>query len=411
MENSPPVCTISVLCDRVGDAGGAERYWETLVPALTARGVDVHVMARDVGDAGRLGVDVVRVPWGNEHEPPSKEAAHRVSAELAKIRPDVVVTASVFDPAVLEAVRGGAPRWLARLHDHRAFCPNGDRVYPQFSAPCTAAMGAACRRGTLLHGCVQGPRLASFRAIAARERVRDRLATADAVLVSSEHMRATCATNGIVEGRIAIMPPPLRDEAYAPAPLARPAESALLFAARLTPQKGLRSLIGALARLQPSERPLLIVAGTGDEEQRAARAEAERSGVAVSWRGKLSEPALRAAIDEATAVAVPSLWPEPFGLIGIEAQARGRPAVAYRVGGIGEWLGDGGIAVPRGNQAALADAIRKVFDRSAWPAFSEGAWRRSQAYRLPAHVDRFLELCTSGLTTFTNGEQRQQCAS
>jgi glycosyltransferase involved in cell wall biosynthesis len=405
------VCTISVLCDRAGDAGGAERYWETLVPALTARGVDVHVMARAVGDAGRLGVDVEAVPWGSEHEPPSAEAARIVAAELARVRPDVVVTASVFDPAVLAAVRGTVPRWLARIHDHRAFCPNGDRVYPQFSAPCTRAMGAACRRGTLLHGCVQGPRLASFRAIAARERVRDQIATADMILVSSEHMRDISVLNGIAPERIAITPPPLPDEAYAAAPLARPAEPALLFAARLTPQKGLRSLIGALARLQPRERPLLIVAGSGDEEERAARAEAERSGVAVSWRGKLSEAELRAAIDEATAVAVPSLWPEPFGLIGIEAQARGRPAVAYRVGGIPEWLGDGGIAVPRGNQAALAGAIRNVFDRSAWPAFSEAAWRRSQAYRLGAHVDRFLELCTSGLTTFTNGEQRQQCAS
>jgi glycosyltransferase involved in cell wall biosynthesis len=393
MGKSPPVCTISVLCDRVGDAGGAERYWETVVPALIARGITVRLMARDVTDAGRFGVEALAVPWGSEDEPASPDAARIVAHELARTQPDAVVTASVFDAGVLDAVRQAPARWLARVHDHRPFCPNGDRVYPQFSAPCTQAMGGACRRGTLLHGCVHGPRPASFRAIAARENVRDRLASADRVLVSSEHMRTTCLTNGIADRRIFITPPPLPDEAFAPAPLPRPAESSLLFAARLTPRKGLRSLIGALARLPLAERPRLVVAGTGEEEERAARADAERFGVEVSWRGKLSERDLRAAIDAATAVALPSLWPEPFGLVGIEAQARGRPAVAYRVGGIAEWIGDAGLAVERDDQAALATAIRKVFDSAAWPSFSLAAWRRAEAYRLPAHVDRFLELC------------------
>jgi len=104
-------------------------------------------------------------------------------------------------------------------------------------------------------------------------------------------------------------------------------------------------------------------------------------------------PALRAAIDDAAAVAVPSLWPEPFGLIGIEAQARGRPAVGYDVGGIPEWIGDAGIAVPRGDQPALASAIRKVLDERTWLRFAASARRRSESYRLDAHVERFLSLC------------------
>jgi glycosyltransferase involved in cell wall biosynthesis len=38
---------------------------------------------------------------------------------------------------------------------------------------------------------------------------------------------------------------------------------------------------------------------------------------------------------------VPSLWPEPFGLVGFEAAAQGVPVAAFRVGGIPEWLIDG----------------------------------------------------------------------
>ena len=37
-------------------------------------------------------------------------------------------------------------------------------------------------------------------------------------------------------------------------------------------------------------------------------------------------------------LALPSTWPEPFGLVGLEAAAHGMPAIAFDVGGVREWL-------------------------------------------------------------------------
>ena len=384
--------TLTVLCDCVGDVGGAERYWETVVPALVARGTNVRILARTISDPGRFGTDAREVRWSDEDGDASAGAAELVADELRRNPPDAVVTASVFDGAVLDAVRAAGPRWFARIHDHRAFCPTGDRVFPQFSAPCSAPMGNACRASTLVRGCVHGPRPSSFRHIAAREALRDRIAHADGVLVSSAHMRATCTVNGIAERRVAVTPPPLPEEAFASPPAPRPAVRTLLFASRLTPRKGLRSLIAALALLAPHERPRLVVAGEGDAEERDARDDAERLGVAVVWRGKLSAEQVRAAMDEACAVVVPSLWPEPFGLVGIEAQARGRPAVAYGVGGIGDWIHGAGIVVERGDENALAGAIRRILDEQLWNELSAAARRRAEDYRVDRHVDRLLQL-------------------
>ena len=293
------------------------------------------------------------IAWADENGGADADAARAVAAELREHPPDVVVTASVFDRAVLDAVRANAKRWVARIHDHRVFCPTGDRVYPQFEAPCSAPMGAACRGASIVRGCVHGPRASSFRRIAERESVRDRIARADVVLVSSDHMRATCIANGIAANRIEITPPPLPDAAFAAVPAVRPAAPTLLFASRLTPRKGLRSLLGALAKLPAAERPALVVAGEGEAEERDARSQAAHDGLHVEWRGRLTAGQLRDAIDAADAVAVPSLWPEPFGLVGIEAQARGRPAVAYAVGGIGDWIGGAGITVRRGDESAF----------------------------------------------------------
>lgn len=390
---------ITVLCDRVGDVGGAERYWETVLPALAGKSVRVRVLAREISGNSRFGAGARAIAWADEDGSPSAAAAREVADELRSERPDVVVTASVFDTAVLDAVRAHAPQWFVRVHDHRSFCPTGDRVYPQFEAPCSAAMGAACRGATIVRGCVHGPRPSSFRRIAAREALRDRIARADGVLVSSEHMRATAVTNGIDVRRVAITPPPLPDDAFATAPHARPRTHTLVFASRLTPRKGLRSLLGALAKMRPHERPRLIVAGEGEAEERDARAQAESDGVAVDWRGKLSAGELRAAIDDADAVAVPSLWPEPFGLVGIEAQARGRPAVAYAVGGIDDWIAGAGIAVRRGDEDALAGAIRTVMAEGIWPRLAAAARMRAEDYRLDAHVDRLLNIFQGSLVS------------
>jgi glycosyltransferase involved in cell wall biosynthesis len=383
---------VTVLCDRVADVGGAERYWETVLPALGARGVHVRLLAREVAAGSHFGADAREIRWADEDGAPSADAARTVADELRRNPADIVVTASVFDTAVLDAVRAQAGRWFVRIHDHRAFCPTGDRVYPQFEGPCSAAMGAACRGAVLVRGCVQGPRPSSFRRIAAREAVRDRIARADGLLVSSAHMRATCEANGVDASRVAITPPPLPDAAFARATAPRPSARTLLFASRLTPRKGLRSLLGALAKLDADERPRLVVAGEGEAEEREARTQAARDGIAVEWRGKLSASELRTAIDDSDAVAVPSLWPEPFGLVGIEAQARGRPAVAYGVGGIADWIDGAGIAVRRGDETALAGAIRTILDEATWSGFSTAARARAEDHRLGVHVERLCRI-------------------
>jgi glycosyltransferase involved in cell wall biosynthesis len=69
----------------------------------------------------------------------------------------------------------------------------------------------------------------------------------------------------------------------------------------------------------------------------------------------------------ANIVAFPSVWDEPFGLVGIEAMAHGKPVVAFSVGGVSDWLADGvtGLAVPRRDQQALTDALDRLLNDSA----------------------------------------------
>ena len=100
----------------------------------------------------------------------------------------------------------------------------------------------------------------------------------------------------------------------------------------------------------PSSGPPPL-SGDGSRRSRlAARATAlmgQQSKLRVEMTPWLSEAAADA-LDRADLLLVPSLWPEPFGMVGVEAARRGVPSVAFAVGGIPEWLIDGatGTLVP-----------------------------------------------------------------
>ncbi len=63
-------------------------------------------------------------------------------------------------------------------------------------------------------------------------------------------------------------------------------------------------------------------------------------------------------------VVVPSRWQEPFGLVGVEALAHGKPVVGFNVGGIGEWLEDGvnGYLVPEGDTKLFGARVSQLLE-------------------------------------------------
>jgi glycosyltransferase involved in cell wall biosynthesis len=94
----------------------------------------------------------------------------------------------------------------------------------------------------------------------------------------------------------------------------------------------------------------------------------------------------------AVLVAVPSLWPEPFGLVGLDAAALGRPAIAFDVGGIGEWLTDGvngKLVEPAAGEEGLASALAALLGNPGErERMGRGAFDVSRRMSLAAHIAR-----------------------
>src|SRR5205814_6106827 len=138
-------------------------------------------------------------------------------------------------------------------------------------------------------------------------------------------------------------------------------EPLLLFSGRLVSQKGVETFIDALPEV-PAHWQALIA---GDGPLRHAlmvRARALGVDERVEFLGAVSHEDMSGLYHRAGIVVVPSIWPEPMGMVGPEALAHQRPVVASNVGGIAEWLLDGetGLSAEPGNAHDLARQINRL---------------------------------------------------
>ncbi len=166
----------------------------------------------------------------------------------------------------------------------------------------------------------------------------------------------------------------------------------VVFAGRVVPSKGVEVLVRAAARVQAE----FVVCGEGWQLQ-AMRELAQRLDVAerVDFRGWLTPEQLARELGEASVVVVPSVWPEPFGLVGIEAHASARPVVASATGGIVDWLDDGvnGLLARPGDVADLARKLELLLDDPQRQRTMGEAGRRGVAARfsVQSHLDAILK--------------------
>ena len=154
-------------------------------------------------------------------------------------------------------------------------------------------------------------------------------------------------------------------EAPALAPGDQPAPTGpyLLSAGDLRPKKNLPILIEAYRELRRDGLEHRLILTGSDQGIGPALREMAR-GEPVELTGFVPDARLDALIRGADAVVVPSLY-EGFGLIVLEAMARGRPVVLARAGALPEVGGDAAAYFDGGDPVALAAAIRRIADDPA----------------------------------------------
>lgn len=184
----------------------------------------------------------------------------------------------------------------------------------------------------------------------------------DAVFTSSEIGRRQIVQDfGVRPERLHNLRNGLDTELFSPDPAVAKRPDEILCVGRSTdPNKGIRTLIEALAKLPDSVRLVLVDDDASDNKvRRWARDHAVEARVELT--GRVDSAALIGLYRRAALVVVPSRY-EGFGLPAVEAMACGTPVVATRAGALTEVLEHtgGGLLTPRDDPAALAAGIDRL---------------------------------------------------
>lgn len=278
---------------------------------------------------------------------------------LARFNPDVVLLHKVADTQLINAITRRYPA-VRMVHDHDLVCLRRHKYFPLSGRICNKPAGWHCYANMcfLNRNPAPGGFPVTIHTVGPQKRIIRSHREMRRFVVGSQWMQQELAMNGIPTERIRVIHPIPASLAEI-RPLPQQSQTEILYVGQVIRGKGVDLLLRALARVSQPWHATIV--GTGNHLESCRRL-AATLGIAahVEFSGWVAHTELESYYARAAFSVVPSRWPEPFGMVGIEAMARGRAVAAFAAGGIPDWLQDGvnGVLAPAGDIDKLAGAIR-----------------------------------------------------
>lgn len=384
-----------------GCVGGAEIHLHHLIPGLRGRG---HEVAFLHGHPPKPGSDEVPVAPADLTAWCLARSGREVLHAAQTWKPDLVYAHGLMDFAILEPLLERQPA-VYFFHAYAGVCISGSRCLkspvPQV---CTRSFGPACLGLYLPRRCGGLSPWTMWRQYRAAQSDRTALRRFHRWLTHSEAVRQTYVLQGWPADRVRCVPffvptPAPNVDTPPAADAANPAALRLLYLGRFDPLKGGPLLLHAVPRIQRQlNRPVsLVMAGDGPArpswQTLATKIAAESGdGIHIKFTGWLDGVRKSRALADADALVMPSVWPEPFGMVGLEAGQFGTPVVAFDLGGISTWLRPGvnghfAPATPPTSEGLAAAVVKTVADPAQHASLRVGARTIAAQFTRDRHLD------------------------
>jgi glycosyltransferase involved in cell wall biosynthesis len=289
----------------------------------------------------------------------SRDSYLAVAEACREFRPDIAHVHNFWmrlSPSVHDACRSVGVPTVQTLHNFRLLCANAN-LY-RGGTVCERCVGHSPWRG-VVGRCYRGSFLASAAVAAMIVRNRRRgtwSKRVDAFIALSENSRRRFLAGGLSQGKVFVKSNFVEDPGVRPPPSA---SDAIVYAGRLSPEKGPATLVRAWVQGRLGRLGTLTLAGDGPERASLERmAAADRQAGSIRFLGHLSPPEVSALVSSARAVVAPSECMENFPRIVVEGFAHGRPAVVSDIGALAEIVNRRvGLRVPVRDTEALAGVL------------------------------------------------------
>lgn len=272
---------------------------------------------------------------------------------------------NIFNKAIVEFCFKLLPV-VKSAHGPVMICPGKDKFWRYSEGTCTVKYGLHCFWHIYSEGCanrhpkrvIKAWNMVNFEVKVASKSYRN-------MIVMSDYIKSGLLECGIQEDKITCNP------YFTPVASAYPTndeKKKLLFVGRLISSKGPHILIKLLTPLlnQRDDVQLNIV---GDGLMMAELVNiVKEAGLTnkITFYGWLDRDRINALLGECYLVLFPSIYPEAFGIVGIEAMMRAKPVVGFDSGGVSTWLKDGetGFLVDTENENAMREKIEMLLEDS-----------------------------------------------
>lgn len=344
---------ILVAHNRYKFAGGEDAVVRDEVALLRQHGHSVQLLEQDNDEViGLRGKAIAAV--SAFYSPSSRTRMKRV---IHDFHPDIVHVHNWFpmlSPSILmEADSRGVPL-VQTLHNFRMLCANA--LLYRDGAICIECLGKSLPMNGIAHGCYRGSRTGSAVVTAAYavHRLANTWNGIDKFIAVSEFERAILVQGGLPAEKIVTKPNFVVGEKCDPVS-AVPASA--LFVGRLSPEKGVHTLLSAW---RTGKIPMCLKV-IGDGPLADAVLACAAANPSIEYLGKQPSEAVYRAMATARFLVFPSEWFETFGRTIIEAYAQGTPVLAADLGGVRELVEEGatGYLFEAGNVEALVAGIAR----------------------------------------------------
>ena len=267
-------------------------------------------------------------------------------------------TFPLVSPAGYYAARAEGVPVVQTLHNYRLLCPNA--LFFRDGGVCEDCMGKFVTWPGVVHKCYRGSRAASGLVTAmltTHRALRTWTEVVDVYVALTEFARRKFIEGGLPAGKLIVKP----NFVY---PDPGPGEGRggyALFVGRLSPEKGIGTLLEAWERLE-RRIPLKVV---GDGPLREQVVDAANRHPCVEYLGYRPAEEVHALLQEASMLVFPSEWYEGFSRVAAEAFATATPIIAADIGAAAELVEHGhtGLRFHPGDAEDLAAQAGWFFSR------------------------------------------------
>lgn len=347
-------------------------------------------IADSLGDYGDQGLLFTQGGSADNFDAPFAWLGMSLEEAIEDFRPDVALIHKVDDADLIARVSALLPTQVF-VHDHDLTCPRKHKYVVGSDRACARKAGVSCLTNLCFVERAPADNLIPvtlFDGIRRQTSQLKAVKSANGLIVASQAMRDELIQNGVTAGRISVISPiPKSTDDIQSHQLS--AAPNLLFVGQVIRGKGVDLLLKAMKKLP--EDVTLTVVGDGSHltacKKLATQLQIHHR---VTFTGWVSHEQLDQYYGAAQLLVVPSRWPEPFGMVGVEAMARGRPVVAFDTGGIREWLHDGenGLLANPGDVSDLArNVLNLISNHGERQAMSQ---RASESVRQNFNHSRFV---------------------